>query len=396
MADILQMNSRERRRMVIMDQVLTSNITLKRAAKLMQVSYRQAKRIKRSFLNQKDAGLIHKNRGKKSNNKKPDAFREVVLDLYRKDYPDFGPTFAAEKLLERGYRVDHETLRRWLVAAGLWERKRRRKQFRQRREPKHHFGELIQVDGSHHHWFEDRGPSCCLMHMVDDATGVSYFFFSEQETKKDAMALTWGWICKYGIPESLYCDRKNVYLTDREPNLDEQLAGIDPKNDFEKACEKLGIEIITAYSPQAKGRVERKHGVLQDRLVKELRLANISTIEEANLFVQNGYMDSFNKKFARQPVSKEDRHVALFSQNDLRKIFVFESERRVANDWIIQFNNRLFQIQKNCTVRPQPRDRVLIHEWLDGSLHFIFNDKELNVEEFGVQKNKEETARAGT
>ena len=202
---------------------------------------------------------------------------------------------------------------------------------------------------------------------------------SEEETTDAAMCLLWRWIEKYGIPQAIYCDKKSVYVTLREPTIEEQLAGEKPHTAFSKACEKLGIELIIAHSPQAKGRIERNHGVYQDRLVKELRLENISTIETANDLLASGFIDGLNKKFSKEPREKSDFHRSNKRQ-DLRRIFCIESKRTVSNDWIVRYENHFYQILKGNKVRPQPADKVLVQRWLDGSVHLYFNEKELKVE----------------
>ena len=252
------MSQRERSRLVMMTRVREKAMSIKEASGALGVSYRQGRRIYKRYMEEGDKGLIHRNRGQPSNRGKASEVKEAVLGLYRERYWDFGPTLAAEKLVERdGYEVGHETLRRWLLAAGLWKRQRKRPKYRQR-ERKAHFGELVQMDGSHHKWFEDRGEERCLMDMVDDATGNTQALISEEETIVAAMKVLWVWVERYGIPKALYVDWKNVYVTQREPTLEEQLAGEFPLTQFGRACQKLGIEIITANSPQAKGRVERK------------------------------------------------------------------------------------------------------------------------------------------
>jgi hypothetical protein len=210
--------------------------------------------------------------------------RERALKAYRERYSDFGPTFAAEKLAEaEGIRISKDSLRRWLTEEGLWKGTRRGREHRSRRARRECFGELIPFDGSRHDWFEGRRGKCCLMTMIDDATNVRHVQFFEEETTAAAMTVLSYWIKTYGILKALYCDHKNAFVLVREPTDAELLAGITkPESHFEKACGKLGVEVIPANSPQAKGRVERNHGLDQDRLVKEMRLAGISTIAEAH------------------------------------------------------------------------------------------------------------------
>jgi hypothetical protein len=291
-----------------------------------------------------------------------------------------------EKLQGEGYEIHHETLRRWLIEANLWQRQRKRHQYRSRREPKHRFGEMVQMDGSHHEWFEDRREGCsCLMSMVDDATKTTEALLAEHESTEAAMMLLWRWIDRYGIPMSLYCDRKNVYITDREPTLEEQLQGKEPLTAFGNACEKLGIEIITAYSPQAKGRVERRHGVFQDRFVKELRLQEINSIEEANKVLRNGFVGDLNRRFTVQAINPQDAHVKLHKRVDLRSIFCFEDTRTVSNDWVVQYANRYFQLLKGKRIDMRPKSKVTVAQWLDGSIHILYQKKEVPYEEVTEQ-----------
>lgn len=370
------MSRKERSRLVIMTRVREKAMTIGEASEVMWVSYRQGRRIYKRYREEGDRGLIHRNRGQPSNRRKPSELKGKVLALYREQYWDFGPTLAAEKLEERdGYEVDHETLRRWLLAAGLWKRQRKRARHRQQRERKAHFGELVQMDGSHHRWFEDRGDERCLMDMVDDATGKTLALLSEEETTAAAMKVLRAWVKKYEIPKALYVDWKNVYVTQREPTVEEQLAGELPLTQFGRACQKLDIEIITASSPQAKGRVERKHGVYQDRWVKELRLAGIKDIEEANQCLC-GFVESVNAKFAVEPRSSADFHRPVPQGMDLRTVFCREEPRTVGNDWVVRYKNRFFQIGLQSNL-PPARRRVMVQEHLDGSIHIAYRDREV-------------------
>lgn len=386
MAGKLPMGQKELMRGKILHMVQEHRLTLKEAAMQLKISYRQGKRLYAAYKQEGDAGLIHGNQGKPSNRKSDDRIREQALAAYRERYADFGPTFAAEKLEEvEGIAISADTLRRWLIAAGLWTRKRRSNPYRSRRERRPCFGELIQFDGSHHDWFEGRRGKCCLMNMVDDATGTTLALLYEEETTVAAMEILSCWIRKYGIPQAVYCDHKNAFVLNREPDLDEQLAGTEPRSPFELACDKLGIQVITANSPQAKGRVERNHGVYQDRFVKELRLAGISSIEDANRFLTKTYLPTINRKFSRPPADPLDAHVPLLDA-DLRDIFCFEHKRVVSNDFVIRFETKLFQIRPDNLIRPRPRDRVLIRIRLNGSMDFYWQDKKLLVKEIQTKK----------
>jgi len=389
MSGELLMSKKERRRIRVLERVKMGMMTLKEAAPLMDVSYRQAIRIKKRYTQQGSPGLIHRSRGQESNRKANQAVKEAILKRYEERYAGFGPTFATEKLEAEGYQIHHETLRRWLLENGLWQRQRKRNQYRQRREPKQRFGEMVQLDGSHHRWFEERGGTCCLMNMVDDATKTTYAILTEQETTEAAMRLLWGWIERYGIPMSLYCDRKSVYITDREPTLEEQLEGQEPLTAFGKACEKLGIEIITAYSPQAKGRVERSHGVFQDRFVKQLRLLDISSIAAANEVLAGGFLEDLNRRFTVAPIEAQDAHVKINRRVDLRTLFCFEDTRAVSNDWVVRYANRYFQLKRQKGVEIRANMKVTVAEWLDGSIHILSKNKELLYEELSLQTLKQ-------
>ena len=369
------MSQRERSRLVMMSRVRDRKLTIREASEVLRISYRQGRRIYKRYTEEGDRGLIHRNRGRPSNRGKPSEVKESALALYKEYYPDFGPTLAAEKLVERdGYEVDHETLRRWLLAAGPWERQRKRPKHRQQRERKAHFGELVQLDGSHHKWFEDRGEEGCLMDMVDDATGKTMALISEEETTVAAMKVLWAWVERYGIPKALYVDWKNVYITQREPTLEEQLAGELPLTQFGRACQKLGIEIVPASSPQSKGRVERRHGVYQDRWVKELRLEGIQGIKAANHFLP-GFTDSINAKFAVEPRSSADFHRPVPEDVDLRGVFCLEETRTVCNDWVVRYKSRFFQIVPQSNL-PPAKSRVMVQEHLDGSIHMLYRDRD--------------------
>src|SRR5205823_8280793 len=237
-------------------------------------------------------------------------FRKKVLRLVRAKYGGavgerFGPTLAAEHLAsEDGLQIDAETLRRWMLAEGLWSRERKRRRHRQRRERKEHFGELVQMDGSFHAWLEERGPEGCLIDMVDDATTKTLARLGEQETIWAVADALRAWIERYGVPLALYVDWKNLYKRCATPG--ERLRGEEPITQFGRMCGKLGIELIAASSPQAKGRVERVHGTHQDRLVKKLRRKQIDTHNQANAFLEKEYLPEHNRRFARRAARPED------------------------------------------------------------------------------------------
>ncbi len=380
----LIMSKKERLRFIVLDRVKQGQLSLKHAAIRLEISYRQARRLLKRLRKYGAAGLVHKSRGRPSNRTKPLQFKQKVLKIYKELYDGFGPTLAAEKLEEdHGLVLDHETLRRWLLEAGLWEKQRKRRKHRTWRKPKEHFGEMIQMDGSHHKWFGENGEKACLIVMVDDATKTKLAVMGKEETIVDCMKTLWKWIKLHGIPKTIYADRKNVYVTDREPTLDEQLAGKKPKTVFGIACEKLGIEIIPANSPQAKGRVERTNGIYQDRFVKELKLKGITTIDGANELLSGGFNDSLNRKFTCEPKSNKNYHRPLLKGQNLDEIFCFEHTRTITNDWTIRFENRVFQILKKSRPLPKPRDKVTVRILLDGRMQIVYREKKLRFEDLG-------------
>lgn len=384
----LLMSRKELRRKTELELVQAGRITLVEACERMHLSYRQALRVFERFSAHGDAGLVHRSRGQTSNRAYPAAFRDKVVRRYRERYEDYelGPTLAAEKLTQEGLGVDHETLRRWLLHEGAWKKHRKRKIHRSRRARRAHFGELVQMDGSHHLWFGPDKAKACLMNMVDDATGDTLGLMDKEETTEAAMRLLWRWIEKYGVPKALYTDKKNVYITSREPTLEEQLAGQMPMTAFGKACHKLGIEIITAHSPQAKGRVERSNGTYQDRFVKELALRRITTCKSADKLLESGFCDALNARFAQAPLEQEDYHHPLPKGLRLEDVFCFEEHRVLQNDWTIRHENRYYQILKDNTPLPKPKDRILVRTRLDGTVHLLYGANALAFDPIALEQ----------
>jgi transposase len=371
----LLMSKKERDRKVIFEAIKSKRLTIKEAANQLKISYRQCRRCYKRYREEGDKGLVHRLRGASSNHVKADNFHHEVLNYYRAKLEGFGPTLAAEKLKESGYQVDHETLRRWLLEAKLWYRQRQSKAYRRYRQRRTRFGELVQMDGSHHVWFgEDQN---CLMNMVDDATTTTFARLFSEETTEAAMRTLWGWIENYGIPLSLYVDRKTVYITGREATIKEQLAGEEPLTAFGKACKKLKINLIAANSPQAKGRVERSHGVYQDRFVKELRLQNKQTLEEANAVLTQGFCDDLNQRFAVKAARNKNAHRPLTADINLADIFCYEETRTLQLDWTLCYQNQWFQICKTNRIQVRPKDKITVRTWLDGSQYLLFKDQQL-------------------
>lgn len=374
------MSTRELTRAGVLARVAAGTLSLRSAAAMMAVSYRQAKRLYGRYRGEGAKGLQHRSAGRRSNAARDAAEREHILAVVREKYSGpvderFGPTLAAEHLAsEDGLHVHHDTLRRWMVAAGLWSRARKRSPHRRRRERMAHFGELVQLDGSFHPWFERRGPQSCLLTMVDDATGRSLGQFGAQETIWAAAGVLRTWIETYGIPRALYTDWKNVYV--RPPNEEERATGAEPLTQFGRMCAKLGIRIIPASSPQAKGRIERHHGTHQDRLVKKLRRQGIAEVGAANVFLATAYWADHNARFAGAPASPDDFHVVVPRGISLAAVFRLEATRTVSNDWVVRYANRHFQLERQSQ-QPPARSTVQVLEDAAGQIEIRYRDRRM-------------------
>lgn len=370
------MSRNERARLTIMRGVTEGELTVVQAAELMAVSYRQSKRIWKRYQADGDAGLVHRLRGKPSARRKPAALREQALALYAQErYADFGPTLMAEHLAKAKLVVDHETLRRWRMAAGQHPVRRRKQAHRQWRERKPSFGAMVQLDGSHHDWFEGRAPRCVLMVMVDDATNRMRARFCQEETTHASHDVLEGWVRKHGMPASLHVDRDSIYRCEGEPSIAQQLAGKQPQTQFGRAMEQLGVELILANSPQAKGRVERMNGTLQDRLVKELRLAGISDMASANRFLEEKYLRAFHRQFGREAASSVDVHREV--PRNLNGVLSWEEERVVQGDWTVACGGQRYQLDRQHEAMSLVRRRVIVRTLRSGQVQLVHRGKPL-------------------
>jgi len=365
------MSRKERKRLTVMAGVTKEELTLVQAAELMAVGYRQSKRIWKRYQADGDAGLVHRLRGKPSARRKPAALRAQALARYAEDrYADFGPTLMAEQLAKEKLVVDHETLRRWRLAAGQHTVRRRKQVHRQWRERKPSFGAMVQLDGSHHDWFEGRGPRCVLMVMVDDATNQMRARFFAAETTRASYDVLEGWVRKHGLPGSLYVDRDSIYRCEGLASIAEQLAGKEPETQFGRAMKVLGVDLILANSPQAKGRVERMNGTLQDRLVKELRLAGISDMESANRFLEGKYLRAFNRQFARAAASPVDVHRGV--PRNLHEVLSWEAERVVQGDWTVACAGQRYQLDRQHEALSLVRRKVIVRTLRNGRVQLVY------------------------
>ena len=393
------MSTRELTRAGVLARVAAGTLSLRSAATVMAVSYRHAKRLYRRYQAEGARGLKHRSAGRRSNAARAPAERERILALVAEKYSGaidvrFGPTLAAEHLAsEDGLHVHHDTLRRWMLAAGLWSRARKRSPHRRRRERMAHFGELVQLDGSFHPWLERRGPHSCLLTMVDDATGRSLGRFGAQETIWAAAGVLRLWIERYGIPRALYTDWKNVYV--RQPNQEERATGAAPLTQFGRMCATLGITIIPASSPQAKGRIERHHGTHQDRLVKKLRRRGVRDLVAANAFLETEYWAEHNARFACPPASRDDFHIAIPRGVRLDGVLRLQENRTVSNDWVVRYDNRYFQIERQSQ-RPPARSTVHVYEAADGGIEIRYRDRRIRWTEIAPPRRPHADAAVPT
>jgi hypothetical protein len=361
--------------------VKAGELTQVAAAELLGLSYRQVKRQYVRYRSAGAKGLVHGNVGR-SNRARPAGFRKKALAIVGREYgateagAGFGPTLAAEHLAaDHGLSIAPETLRRWMIGAGLWSRQRRRKAYRQRRERRAHFGEMLQIDGSFHDWLEGRGRRLCLISLVDDATGKTGSLFEEEETTWGVLDCLRRWVEQHGIPRALYTDRKTVYVGESRDSEEEESL-----SQLRRVCLKLGIEMIQAHSPQAKGRVERNHGTHQDRLVKKMRRRKISDRAAANRFLDE-YLPDHNQRYARVPVSAIDFHHPVGAHTNLDAVFCLENERSVSSDWVVRFQNRYWQIEAASSHLVQPGDTLVIQTWRDQSHHLVHRGKSIESHE---------------
>lgn len=324
-------------------------------------------------------GLISKKRGKRSNRAYGEAFKQSVLSIVRQQYADFGPTLATEKLRERHeIKVSEETIRQWMIDAGLWADKAARLQ--RPYQPRHRrdcFGELIQIDGSDHRWFEDRGPRCCLLVYIDDATSrLVELRFCTSETTFDYMQSTQRYLIRHGKPVAFYSDKHSVFRVNQKEH-----AGGVRLTQFGRALADLNIDIIYANSSQAKGRVERMNKTLQDRLVKEMRLQGINTMEDGNAFLPH-FLDEVNNRFAKEPANPTDLHRALTEHDDLVQILCWQEQRTVSNSLTVQYDRVLYILKPSRFSNKLRRDKVTIFDYPDGMVDIKHNGVSLPYSSF--------------
>jgi transposase len=377
---MVTMSIKEVDRLKLLEQVLSKQLTQTQAAKQLGLSRRQVVRLCQGYRTMGEAALVSKREGKPSNNRISKAVRNQVIGLIQSHYHDFGPTLAHEKLTEQhGLRLSRESVRKLMLDAGIWKTKTRNRpspaqQMRPRRPC---FGELVQIDGSDHDWFEGRAPACCLIVFIDDATSkIITLRFVQAECAQAYFDCIYNHISTYGRPLAYYSDRHSIFRV----NIKEALSGTG-LTQVGRACTELGIELICANSPQAKGRVERVNATLQDRLIKEMRLMNISTLDEANALMPS-FIDAFNRRFAKPPACEHDAHrTQLPSEQIIKRILSKQYSRKVSRQLEISFNNVIYQIQTNSPSYSMRGARVTVCDD-QGDITILYKGKPLPFKVF--------------
>ena len=386
--ELITMNQKEILRLQVIEKIVSRILGQSEASKLLKVSCRQTRRLLKAYRRQGAKSLISKKRGKPSNNIICEEIKQNILSITKEKYIDFGPTFLREKLLENhNISISKETLRKWLIAENIWVAKGRKKaRIHQMRERRSCFGELIQIDGSPHDWFEGRGDRCSLLVFIDDATSkLVNMRFEETETTAGYFRAAKEYVTKHGLPMAFYNDKHSIFRINK--------SGYEGTTQFGRAAQELGIEIICANSPQAKGRVERANGILQDRLVKEMRLREINDIKTANDYLPE-FIEQYNKKFAVEPKSKSDAHVKLSGNENLDLIFCFKNERELSKNLELSYHNDLYQIKTENKGYRLRHAKVTVCEDLEDEVTIIYKEEKLNHKCHKKQKKTAEIIEA--
>ena len=388
MPKTIALSEKELRKLHAIKQVAEGKLKQVEAANSLGLTSRQVRRLLIRYRDQGTEGFTHKLRGVCGNHQLDKSLKDKVAKLVKAKYPDFGPTFASEKLQELdGISINSETLRLLMIQQDIWKNKGRKKPVHRVRRPrKSCYGDMEQFDGSSHDWFEgryNRGEYTTLLASIDDATSKVKAWFSEYEGTKPVMRFWWRYFEVFGKPKFIYLDRHSTYKVNTKNALDDDRV----VSQFTRAMQELGVEVINANTPQAKGRVERLFGTLQDRLVKELRLAGVNNPKDANKFLQD-YLPKFNARFNVMPASNVDSHVPLSKDNDLPAVLSIQELRVVSRDFVVRFNNYWYQLNKEQPTTVYPSSKVTIEEWLDDTLHIRLNSKYLSYTKLDNQPPK--------
>ena len=376
----IELGQRERDRLRVLHEVEQGHLRQREAGARLRLSERQIRRLLQQVRQQGDRGVVHGLRGRSSNRKLSLRFEQRVVRRVRQRYADFGPTLAREKLEQEGLRVSRETLRRWMSQAGLWRPRTKRARavhvWRARRSA---FGEMVMMDSSPYAWLEERGPAGHLVAMIDDATSRIWVRLVEHDTTEENMRTLWGWVARHGRPLALYTDKNGMFVTSRPVQREEQLKDQPARTQFGRALAELGIEWIAAHSPQAKGRIERFFSTAQDRLVKEMRLAGIDTLDGANRFLEIHFIPEWEQRFAVSPRHSQDAHRPLDREQRLEQILSVRAVRMVTDDHTVSWEAQRWGVPRESVCAGLRRARVEIERRLDGSHWLRFRGRYLSL-----------------
>jgi len=376
----MTLSQQERDRMKVLHEVKQGQLTQVAAARRLQLSDRQVRRLLRRIEKYGDQAVIHGLRGRPSNRKFAACFEQKVLKRLGQRYADFGPTLAAEHLAKEGLPVSHETLRKWMTKAAFWRpRCQRVKQIHVWRERRASFGELVMQDSSPFRWLEERGPACQLIALIDDATSKFWAQFTEHDSTEENLRTLGGWLRRYGRPLAHYTDKNSIFRTTRRAGIGEQLQGEEARSQFGRALQELGIEWIAAQSPQAKGRIERLFETLQDRLVKEMRLAGIDSIEAANHFLETRFLPEWEERFTVAPRNPRNAHRRLGREHHLEEILSVRVVRKVADDHTVSWDGNRWGVPREEVCAGLRGAQVEIERRLDGSHWLRFRNRYLRL-----------------
>jgi transposase len=389
--DLHTMSAKEVNRLEVMQRLDKKRMKQKTAAEVLGVSERQVKRLLRRYREQGAKGLISKRRGKPSSHQLAEETKREVLDLLKGKYKGFGPTLACEKMVEvEGLKISDESVRKMMMAEGLWKAKRARKlEVHQMRERRACFGELEQMDGTDHDWFEGRSERCTLLVMIDDASGqLGALQFVAEESFFGYCALLRQYLAAHGRPAGLYTDKHGIFRV----NIPNAGSG-DNLTQFGRAMQSLEIPILCANTPQAKGRVERVNQTLQDRLVKEMRLRNISTMQQGNAYLPE-FIADFNSRFQVPPRSSLDVHRPLLKHHDLDQILAWQEPRTISKNLTVQFKNLVYQIQTDRPTYALRKAPVTVCEHADGTIRILYKARPLSYTIFQKQMRQADVVTA--
>ncbi len=381
--DMLLMDQEDLKRLSIIEKVIEKRITQVEAGIMLELSERQVRRVAKRIAEEGKKGILHKSRGRASGRATAEEKKEKILKLCRERYIGFSPTLATEKLFERDkISISRELVRGWFIEENIFYKNRKGRKHRKWRQRKEYVGEMVQMDGSEHDWFEGRGPICVLMGYIDDATSEVFARFHAYEGTMPAMKSFKGYICKYGLPLSVYLDKHSTYKSTKKLSIEEELTNTVSLSQFGRALGELGVKLIYADSPQAKGRVERLFRTFQDRLIKEMRLAKVNCMEEGNAFLKK-YLPVFNRRFKSEPAKADNLHRPISKSVNLDNVLCIRTVRVLKNDFTIAHENRLYQVENSIRAK-----EVTVEERINGGLFITYKGRALRYHEITQRPQK--------